>query len=168
VYATTTGKYFHTKSNCGGMTGAKYETLETALNYGLKPCPDCAAAAAKKVYAVSGSGTYHYDAACAGSGAVSGTLAEALGYGLKPCPICVKGESSGGDEGDGEGEDSSAPGDTIVYIDLSGDSSSYLYHTLAACDEAGMKNGTAVTLKYALEHGYSDCGYCNPPTSISE
>lgn len=167
VYVTTTGKYFHTKSDCGGMTDAKNVTLEVALNYGYTACPDCAAAAAKKVYAVSGSKTYHYDASCAGSGAVSGTLAEALAYGLKPCPICVTGSSSGGTE-DNSGEDSSAPGDTTVYIDLSGDSSSYLYHTSSSCSEAGMKNGTAVTLKYALEHGYSDCGYCNPPTSISD
>ena len=168
VYVTATGKYFHTKSNCGGMTGAKYVTLETALNYSLTACPDCAAAAAKKVYAVSGSTTYHYDAACAGSGAVSGTLAEALGYGLKPCPICVTGTGNGGDEGGDEGEESSAPGDTTVYVDLSGDSSSYLYHTSSKCEDTGMKNGTAVTLQYALEHGFGDCGYCNPPTSISD
>ncbi len=167
VYVTATGKYFHTKSNCTNISGTTGTvTLETALNYGLKACPDCAASAAKKVYAVPGSGTYHFDAAHAGTGAVSGTLAEALAYGMKACPVCVTGESTG-DPGSG-GEDSSAPADTKVYIDLSGDSSSYLYHTSATCDEAGMKNGTAVTLQYALAHGYSDCGYCNPPTSVSD
>lgn len=166
VYVTATGKYYHLDSDCGDITGAKKVALETALNYGLTACPDCASFTAKKVYAVSGSNTFHYDASCAGSGAVSGKLAEALAYGMKPCAICVKGESA--DDGEEEGEDSTAPADTTVYIDLSGDSSSYLYHTSSECDDAGMTNGTGVTLQYALEHGYSDCGYCNPPTAISD
>lgn len=170
VYATTSGKYFHTKSNCGGMTDAKYITLETALNYGLTACPDCAKAAGRKVYSVPGSNTYHYDAAHAGSGAVSGTLAEALAYGLTPCKVCVTGENANGGStgGDTGGNGTSAPADTYVYIDLSGDSSAFLYHTSSKCSESGMTSGTKVTLEYALNHGYSDCGYCNPPTSISQ
>lgn len=163
VYAKAGDKYFHMKSDCGGLSGAKYVTLETALNYGMKACPDCAALAAKTVYAASGSKNYHYDKSCAGSGAVSGTLGEALAYGLKACPICVTGEEGGA----GGGEESSAPGDTKVYIDLSGEGS-YLYHKSANCSDVGMKKGTAVTLKYAIEQGYGDCGFCNPPTSVSD
>lgn len=179
VYATTSGKYFHQKKNCGSMKDGTKITLEDALNYGLEACPNCAASAAKKVYAVEGAGTYHYDASCAGKRAQAGTMAQALALGMKACPKCV--EKGGDDPGLPEDpdnpdktkppvddDDRSAPGDTNVYIDLSGNTSAYLYHKKAKCAECGMTNGTAVTLKYALDQGFSDCGHCKPPLSIAK
>ena len=170
VYAVATGKYYHTSSSCGDMTNGQKITLEKALNLGFKPCPDCAALAGRTVYAQSGSNIYHLDADCAGAGCISGTLDKALAYGFKACPICVTGESGSADSGDvgDSGESSAAPASTRVYIDLSGDSSAFLYHVSSKCSESGMTNGTAVTLEYALDSGYSDCGYCNPPTRIEE
>jgi hypothetical protein len=44
VYARADGKYYHRRSNCSGMTNASRITLETAMNYGKKPCPACPAA----------------------------------------------------------------------------------------------------------------------------
>ena len=175
VYATTTGEYFHTKSSCGSMKDGKKITLEDALNYGLSACPNCAAAAGKKVYAVEGAGTYHYDASCAGTGAKAGTMAEALALGMKPCPKCVEKDNTDPtdpddpeDPGDGDDPDRSAPGDTRVYIDLSGNTNAFLYHKSSSCSKCGMTGGTAVTLKYALDQGFADCGHCNPPLTISE
>lgn len=170
VYAVATGRYYHTSASCGDMTGGQKITLEKALNLGFKACPDCAAVAGRTVYAQKDSSIYHLDADCAGAGCISGTLDKALAYGFKACPVCVTGESGSADSnGQGDGsETSSAPASTRVYIDLSGDSSAFLYHVSSKCAESGMKDGTAVTLEYALDSGYSDCGYCNPPTRIEE
>ncbi|MGI6238186.1 MAG: hypothetical protein ACOYI5_00980 [Christensenellales bacterium] len=169
VYGLASGTYYHNKSDCGGMTGAQYVTLELALNHGLKACPDCAAASGRTVYAVSGSNTYHIDKSCAGSGAKSGTLAEALAYGMKACPICVTGESSEEEDGGGNGEsEGAAPSDTTVYVDISADPNGALYHRSATCAETSFSGGTPITLKFALNHGYGDCGFCNPPTSLSD
>lgn len=106
-------------------------------------------------------------------------MAQALALGMKACPKCV--EKDGNDPGLPEDpddpdvtkppvddDDRSAPGDTNVYIDLSGNTSEYLYHKKAKCAECGMTNGTAVTLKYALDQGFSDCGHCKPPLSIAK
>ncbi len=170
VYAAATGRYYHTSSSCGDMTGGQKITLEKALNLGFKACPDCAAVAGRTVYAQNGSSIYHLDADCAGAGCISGTLDKALAYGFKACPVCVTGESGGADSG-GEGDSSesnAASASTRVYIDLSGGSSAFLYHVSSKCADSGMTDGTAVTLEYALDSGYSDCGYCNPPTEIEE
>jgi hypothetical protein len=175
VYATTNGKYFHTKSSCGSMTDGKKITLEDALNYGLSACPNCAAAAAKKVYAVDGAGTYHYSESCAGTGAKSGTMAEALALGMKPCSKCVVKDNTDptnpddpDDPDKGDDPDRAAPGDTKVYIDLTGNTNAFLYHKASSCAECGMTGGTAVTLKYALDQGFADCGHCNPPLAIEK
>ena len=40
-YATTAGKYYHTKSNCSGMKDARKITLATAKSKGKQPCPVC-------------------------------------------------------------------------------------------------------------------------------
>ena len=170
VYAVSSGKYFHTQDSCGSMKNGTKITLEDALNYGLKACPNCAAAAAKKVYAAEGSGTYHFDQKCAGAKAESGTRAEALALGMKACKKCVDTEDPDmpDPEDPGDDDDRTAPKDTRVYIDLSGKTNEFLYHTKSSCSECGMTGGTAVTLKYALDQGFADCGYCKPPLSIAK
>lgn len=172
VYAMATGRYYHTRSSCGDMIEGQRITLEKALNLGFEACPTCAEVAGRKVYAQSGGTIYHLDSSCAGDGYISGTLDVALAYGFTACPVCVKGEDSGDDvitediTGNIGAGDSSAPASTRVYIDLTGGSSAFLYHAGEDCSDSSMSDGTAVTLEYALNHGYTDCGYCFPPTNV--
>jgi len=161
VYAVAGKKYYHTDSTCGGMQNALYVPLEKALNYGYDPCPDCAAVGGRKVYGFAGSPYYHIESNCESGDHVTGTFDQALANGFKACPVCITGEKNN----DG-GEDYSAPANSEVYVDLTGSSSAFLYHSGKKCSDAGMTSGTVVTLEYAIDHGYSDCGYCNPPTEI--
>ena len=171
VYATLGSKYFHAQSNCSGLSGASRVTLETALNYGKKPCPVCLASANRKVYAVTGGKYYHTSKAHAGSGATAGTLAEARAYGLKACPLCTT-LSDGSNNYDNGGsadapvstEEYAAEADTGVYIDI-GSANNY-YHKAAKCSDAGFSGGTKVTLSYALDWEYKACPYCKPPTAV--
>ena len=41
VYATDTGDYYHSKSDCSGMKGAKLMTVDQAELSGHSPCPTC-------------------------------------------------------------------------------------------------------------------------------
>jgi hypothetical protein len=69
--------------------------LETAMNYGKKPCPVCMKSASRKVYSSSGDRYYHYYKAHAGSSAQAGTLAQARVLGKKLCPTCSKAKTVG-------------------------------------------------------------------------
>ncbi|NLD58993.1 MAG: hypothetical protein GX647_05005 [Clostridiales bacterium] len=155
VYATIGGTYFHISKQHAGSE-ASYVTLETALNYGKKPCPDCASAAYKTVYATMDSKYYHYSKTCAGSEAKSGYLAIALAMGKDPCPVCVKG-SGGGSSGGGSGGSTTVD---AVYIDLSGDSNPSLFHKSSSCSGAGMSGGDKVTVEFVQDQGFSPCPYC--------
>ena len=137
-------------------------TLETALNYGKKACPECCSVAEKTVYAAEGSGTFHARKSHAGDNAVAGTLAKALAYGLKPCSTCFTTTENAGTVT--PGEDYSAPADSSVYVDLYSDD--YYYHKDSKCSQTGMSGGTKVTLEFAKDLGYARCPYCNPASSI--
>ena len=175
VYATLSGPYFHSNATCSGMTGASLVTLETAMNYGKTPCPTCLAAAGKTVYATGADRYYHYYRAHAGSSAVAGTIAQAKAMGKQPCPQCAQvlktGSLSGGQStvtyasAPVSNQSYSAPADTKVYIDLSGQLYFY-YHKAASCPHTSMSGGTRVTLQYAKDWGYKACPFCNPPTAI--
>ena len=180
VYALATDDEYHTRSDCGGMANAQYVPLEKVLNLGYSACDECASIAGRKVYAYEGSTLYHYTSECQGKGYISGKLDSALAYGFEPCPICVTGTSNedgetdtdlgeiiGGSEGnDDVTVDTKAPANTNVYVDLSGDTSEFVYHADDKCVNVGMTGGIGVTLEYALDHGYSPCNHCNPAASI--
>ena len=95
VYATVSGSYYHSKSDCSGLENPSHITLETALNYGKKPCPKCMKTASMKVYSSSGDKYYHYYKLHASSNAKSGTLAVARALGKKMCSTCAKLYNSG-------------------------------------------------------------------------
>lgn len=162
VYATVDGAYYHTSQSHAG-SGAVQVTLETALNYGKRACPDCSAIAELTIYGVPGSMTFHSNRNCAGDNAVAGTLAQALAYGMHACPNCI-GNEGGGILG-GNGGEYSAPESTVVYVDLY--STQFYYHKSKSCPGSGMTNGTAQTLEFAKDFGYIRCPYCNPPSDIS-
>lgn len=95
VYTTTSGKYYHSKRNCSDMKNPARVALETAMNYGKKPCPKCMKSASRKVYSSPGDSYYHYYKAHARTGAQAGTLAQARALGKKLCPTCAKGRTAG-------------------------------------------------------------------------
>jgi len=88
VYATVGSKYFHSKAECSGMTGASRISLKTALEYGKKACPVCAASLGRTVYALEGGSYYHLNRDHAGNKAKKYTCAVALAYGMYACPVC--------------------------------------------------------------------------------
>lgn len=86
VYASQSDAFYHTKSSCSKIVGGVVRaTLETALNYGKKPCPECATSAMRTVYVGRDGKYYHYSQKHAGTGAKKGTLAVALALGYDPC-----------------------------------------------------------------------------------
>ena len=92
--------------------------------------------------------------------AVAGDFAKALALGKKECPICI-----GGSEAYEESDIKySAPGDTAVYVDL--DNDLLYYHKNSKCNDAGLSNGTKVTLEFVLKMNYKACPFCAPPTSV--
>ncbi|MBR1819996.1 MAG: hypothetical protein IJ769_00060 [Clostridia bacterium] len=151
VYASLTGKYYHTKSSCPNLSGtANRVTLETALNYGKTACPECASSAKRTVYATKGGKYYHYSKADAGSGAKKGTLASALAYGLDPCPNCVTRTASDA----AETTYRSGTSGIKVYATLG----SKYYHANSTC--SGLTGASRVSLETALNYGKKACPVC--------
>ena len=66
VWWTNGGTYYHTTSNCSGMTGASKGSLRDALLYGKQACPTCCAAAGQLVWCTKGGKSYHSDPTCSG------------------------------------------------------------------------------------------------------
>ena len=158
VYATVTGKYYHTRSGCSNLSGTPSRvTLETALNYGKKACPVCASAATRKVYATRGGKYYHYSKADAGSGARQGTLASALAYGLDPCPNCVTRSARPAER---TGDYKAGTSGIKVYATAG----SKYYHSRAHC--SGLTGATRVSLETALNYGKKACPVCMGVASL--
>lgn len=176
VYATKNGNYYHTKSNCSGMSGASHIPLSTAVAAGKTACPTCASAANKKVYSTSGGTYYHINATCSGmKNAQQRTLQEAMVMGQKACPVCIGAASSSS-----EGGISNVT--TGTFTKPSGSSSSVnlvssgrydvgtsgikvyavpegkYYHTTSGC--SGMQNASYITLETALNYGKKACPVC--------
>ena len=167
VYATREGEFFHIESTCPDALGegASRVTLETALNYGKRPCTTCSNLARRVVYSTASDQYYHYSQTHAGSGSTSGYLAHARAVGKTACPVCVSGSSSGGGSGSGtSGSGDSGSGDlstaTQVYIDLQGDSDSTIFHSHSTCSRAGMTDGSMVNIQFVRDQGFSPCSYC--------
>ena len=157
VYATPTSQHYHTNATCSGMQNASLITLETALNYGKTGCNTCAASANTAVYAVMGGRYYHYDQACAGSGAAGGTTAAALAYGFEACPVCVTKTQQPQQQ-----PQTNIPSTNVftpgtsglkVYASVSGT----YYHKDANCAGSG---ASSVTLETALNYGKQACPSC--------
>ena len=95
-YATTAGKYYHTKANCSGMKDARKITLATAKAKGKLPCPVCVKTTSNTyVYATTAGKYYHANPTCSGmKDARKVTLAAAKKAGKTACPICIKKNAS--------------------------------------------------------------------------
>ena len=154
VYATVSGKYYHTSSSCSNLSGTPSRvTLETALNYGKKACPECASSATRKVYATKGGKYYHYSKSDAGSGAKEGTLASALAYGFDPCPNCVQKAASSAAQPVTTAFKSGTSG-----IKVYATTGSKYYHANSTC--SGLTGASRVSLETALNYGKKACPVC--------
>ena len=164
VYATVSNRYYHTKSNCSGLSGAAYVSLETALNAGKTACPVCASAGSRTVYARNGDSYYHYNKTHAGCGAKTGTIAEALAYGLKACPTCVSGSGSGSAQKSASAGSKARSGSSNTYASGTSGLSVYAtkngkyYHTKSNC--SGQTGALKVSLETALNYGKTACPVC--------
>ncbi len=138
-YATTAGKYYHTKANCSGMKNARKITLATAKAKGKKPCPVCVKTEKTTyVYATTAGKYYHSKSNCSGmKNAQKVTLAAAKKAGKTACPVCMKSSST-----------------TYYYSTVGGK----YYHAKSNC--SGMKNATKVTLATAKKRGQTPCPVC--------
>jgi len=139
-YATTAGKYYHTKANCSGMKDARKITLATAKSKGKQPCPVCVKAKSTSyVYATTAGKYYHAKADCSGmKNARKVTLAAAKKAGKTACPVCMKKTTS-----------------TAYYYSTVGGK---YYHAKSNC--SGMKNATRVTLATAQKRKQTPCPVC--------
>lgn len=147
-YSTRTGKYYHSKQNCSGMTGATKVTAATIKKRGQKPCPVCisttAQAGSGKYYATRTGKYYHTKSTCSGmKGATAISLATAKKYGKKACPVCVSRAPS-----------TPAVGTGAYYATAS----SKYYHKDKTC--GNMKNPQKVTKATAEKYGKKPCPTC--------
>ena len=138
-YATSAGKYYHTKANCSGMKNARRITLATAKAKGKLPCPVCVKASATNyVYATAAGKYYHSNPTCSGmKDARKVTLAGTKKAGKTACPICMKSKVA-----------------AYYYSTVGGK----YYHANPTC--SGMKNATKVTLATAKKRGQTPCPVC--------
>ena len=168
VYASVDAADFHLSRECPACpSNVAYVTLETALNYGKSACVRCASLAYTPVYGSTSNPYYHLSKSCSycPSNATRIYLGYAVALGLKSCPVCVDGAGTGdvgtGDDGTGGGTDVGIiTPNTIVYIDLQGDSNAFVFHSSSKCSRGGMSSGSGVTLEFALEQGFTACPYC--------
>jgi len=147
VYATTGGRYYHSKADCSGMKNARKVTLAKAKSAGKTACPVCMKSKASTptnatyVYATR-SGKYYHKSGCKTNDAKNAkkvALATAKKYGKTPCPTCFKSQT------------------IYVYVTPAG----LKYHSKVNCD--GIHNTMKITLKTALERMYVRCTVCNAP-----
>ncbi len=144
-YATTSGTYYHAKSNCSGMKGAAKITLATAKKRGQKPCPVClkGSSSAATYYATDAGAYYHVKSDCSGmKGAKKITLATAKKKGKTACPVCIAKKTQ----------------NTYVYTTSAGK----YYHSKNNC--SGMKGAKKVTLAAAKKDGKTACPVCMKTT----
>ncbi len=158
-YSTVGGKYYHVKSNCGGMKGATKVTLATAKKRGQSACPTCITQAkaakgsdSKAIYYGTTAGKYyHTKANCSGmTGAKKITLATALKYGKKPCPVCFKKKTTADNNKNTTGTNKN----TYVYATQNGK----YYHSKSGC--GGMTGAARITLAKAKKDGKKACPKC--------
>ena len=98
VWTTNANLYYHTKSDCGGMTGATSMSLEAAVQRGKTACPECAGGTsqfadqvtATTYYATTKGTWYHTDPTCQGmTGASVVSESAAIAAGKTACPVCI-------------------------------------------------------------------------------
>lgn len=153
VWATPTGKHYHTNSTCDGMQNASLVSLSVCLTRGQTACPTCFSSDAsaeetpvptpntttnadgtvETIYYHTPNGTYyHILPNCGMKTSIKTTKAEAESIGQTPCPTCIG----------------------SVYWTDGGKN----YHTISNCQ--GMKNAKMTTISEAQLAGKTACSVC--------
>ncbi len=161
VYATATGKYYHTRKSCSGMKDASRVTLEKALEYGKTACPDCAESASKTVYSKKYGKYYHTKTSCSGSEDMTKrTLEAALLLEQTACPVCAGGKSAAEIEKENmeKLESSGTYRSGTSGVKVYATSTSEHFHSESDC--YGMVNASRITLETALNYGKTPCSKC--------
>lgn len=152
VWATPTGTYYHSRSDCDGMQNASLISLSVALTRGQTACPTCFAQIAatatpipdpetttnadgtvETIYYDTPTGKYyHILPNCGMKSSRKVTKAEAESIGQSPCPTCIG----------------------SVYWTEGGS----WYHTISNCQ--GMKGAKMTTIAEAQKAGKTACPTC--------
>ena len=180
-YATRSGKYYHVKSDCGGMKGAVKVSLTTAKKYGKKACPKCigksttssgtkttsstagkTTSASTYYYATEKGNYYHKTKSCTRLKGIPGvkkvTKATAVKYGKTACPTCLA-SSGTSSSSQSSSSSSSKTAATKVYATSGG----RYYHKNRTC--SGIKNARSMTLAAAKAKGKTACPTCYKSSS---
>ncbi len=186
VYATTTGTYFHTTSDCSGMKGASQVSLSRAVSAGKKACPRCVSPSKVYVFATQGGTYYHTKANCSGmTGANYITQKAAINAGKNACPKCnarsLGSSSASADTGTATASLSNKTGTataskTTAASTISGkataDTATYVYatkngtyfHTKSNC--SGMAGASRLTYSQAISAGKKACPTCVTASTV--
>lgn len=148
-WATAKGTYYHSKSNCTGMSGATKITAAEAEKRGQEPCPSCVGS----VFGTEDGAYYHKKATCSGmSNATRMTIQAAEKSGKTACPTCILNAASptatpkpGSNDEDGS-----------LYYYATEDGS--YYHRESDC--SGMKGAVKVSEDVAVGRGQTPCPKC--------
>ena len=162
VYATTNGKWYHTKSNCTGMKGARQITLSQAMDEGKTACSTCATTANTGVYSTNSGKYYHKASSCDGmKGATLRTLAEALKKGQTACPVCLV-PTTGSADRENAGNTTEPEKVANFTVGKSGikvyaSQNHKYFHTKSDCADVELSH---VALETALNYGKKACSKC--------
>ena len=172
VYASNTGIYYHSRSNCERLSGetASLVSLEIAERRGLDPCPTCYDNQTT-YYMTDGGMYYHTNSTCDGGtgtpmvGAYEVTLQRAQNSGKTACPVCAGGTARQSNTTSSTMTDPAAVTNyantlttdrsgLMVYARLDGT----YFHTDPNC--SGMTNASHISLLVALQNGKAACPTC--------
>ncbi len=151
-YATKSGKYYHKKSKCSGMTDASKILLTTAKKAGKVACPVCVTGTAVATtsadkgtpcYIFPGNGFFHAKSSCSGlTDGKKTTVNAAKRKGYTVCPVCAGNRLS-----------------TYVWVEPLG----LKYHASKTCRDI-TATPKKVSLATALERAYKRCTVCDAPS----
>ena len=148
VWMMDTNLYYHTKSDCGGMTGASQVTESAAIQAGKSACPVCIG-----YYGTTGGTWYHSISNCQGmQNAITKTEAEWKALGKMACPTCLDGSNTV--------KTKTQPTETQVYATTTGT----YFHTISDC--SGMKDASQVAVSRAVSSGKKACPRCVSPSKV--
>ena len=165
VYCTTNGKYYHIKSTCSGMVGAKATTPALARASGKTACPVCInPEKVTKVYVNKGGAYYHSKSICNGTKQeIATTYSAAVAAGYTGCPRCTgkKTAETPAPTVTPAPETTPAPtaepiSATRVYATLT----STYYHSTNTCDQEDLSTASYITVTKAQNYGKTACPKC--------
>ncbi len=137
VYFNPNGVFYHTHSNCSGMKGAGYYTLDEAIATGKRPCPVCNPPEPTQAPTLIPT-------------EVPPTQVPTETPSASPVPTPPPTATA-------SPEPTGVPGEVMVYFNPNGT----YYHTHSNC--SGMKGAGYYTLGEAIAAGKRPCPVCNPP-----